>query len=247
MEEENKQETEIRFGDLLDIFLHCWWIMLIVGAIIFVALFAISNNNYKPEYTATATVYVMKEADSNTTGDFSIANTLVNDFMELTTMDRVITQVCHETGLIITPKAFRQMVSVESIESTRFVYVSVTAADPQKASDIANSLAATTCDILNNDLLNGQPFASVANASTPPTSPSNPISLLKFMLFALVGAIIVYGVYFVIFLLDDKMNDAEDVTKYLGLNVLGQIPNKHEASRRKKGYYAYSRDSSTQQ
>ncbi len=243
MEEEKKQETEIRIGDLIDIFLHCWWIMALVAAIVFVTLFAISKANHKPQYTATATVYVMKESENSTTGEVSIANTLVNDYMELVTMDRVINQVCHDTGLIISPKAFRKMVNVTSIDSTRFVHVSVTASDPNRASEIANSLASNACTILNDDLLNGQPYASVANASVPPSAPSNPISALKLLIFAFLGAVVVYGVYFVLFLLDDKVNNADDVEKYLGLSVLGQIPNKQEVSRRKKGYYAYSNSS----
>lgn len=247
MEEEKKQETEIRIGDLINIFLHCWWIMALVAAIVFVTLFAVSKANYKPEYTATATVYVMKDSENSTTGEVSIANTLVNDYMELVTMDRVIAQVCHDTGLIITSNAFRRMVSVTSIDSTRFVHVSITASDPARASEIANSLAANACKILNDDLLNGQPYASVANESVPPSSPSNPISVLKLLIFAFLGAVAVYGVYFVLYLLDDKVNNAEDVEKYLGLSVLGQIPNKHEVSRKKKGYYAYSRSSDQQQ
>ena len=238
--EEKTQETEIRIGDLIGIFLHCWWIMALVAAIIFITLFAISRANYQPQYTATATVYVMKDSENSTTGEVSIANTLVNDFMELVTMDRVINQVCHDTGLIISPKAFRKMITVTSIESTRFVHVSITASDPERASEIANSLAANACKILNDDLLNGQPYASVANESVVPTAPSNPISTLKLLIFAFLGAIAVYGVYFVLFLLDDKVNNADDVEKYLKLSVLGQIPNKQEVSRKKKGYYAYS-------
>jgi capsular polysaccharide biosynthesis protein len=183
----------------------------------------------------------MKDSENSTTGDFSIANTLVNDYMELVTMRRVINQVCHDTGLILSPEAFRKMVSVTSIESTRFVHVSVTAADPNRACELANSLASNACSILNDDLLNGQPYASVANEGIPPSAPSNPISMLKLLIFAFLGAIAVYGVYFVLFLLDDKVNNADDVEKYLGLSVLGQIPNKQDVSRRKKGYYAYSR------
>ena len=49
-------------------------------------------------------------------------------------------------------------------------------------------------------------------------------------------------IYLVMFLMDDKINDPEDVEKYLKLSILGQIPNKSDAGRRKK-YYAY--DAST--
>jgi hypothetical protein len=64
--------------------------------------------------------------------------------------------------------------------------------------------------------------------------------MLKIALIALVAAIAVYGVFFVLYLLDDKISTAEDVEKYLGVNMLGQIPNREEAQRRKKkGYGDY--------
>ena len=76
--------------------------------------------------------------------------------------------------------------------------------------------------------------------STPlPEKPSNPISVLKILLGAFVAAVLVYGIYFIRFILDDKINAPEDVEKYVGLNVLGAIPNKNQLNRRheKYGYY----------
>ncbi len=239
MEEEKKKETEIRLQDLLEVFLQCWWLMALVAVIVFVGLFIFMSANNKPEYTATTTVYVMKESTSTSTAEVSIANTLVNDYMELCKMDRVLEMVRHDLGLTISNTEFRKMIHVETIDSTRFIYLSITAKTPQDASDIANSLAKNACDVLNNDLLNGQPYASVANESLAPTKPSNPVSPLKILLIAFVGAVVVYGIYFVRFLLDDKVNTPEDVEKYLGLSLLGQIPNKHDTSRKKK-YYGYT-------
>ena len=46
---------------------------------------------------------------------------------------------------------------------------------------------------------------------------------------------------FVRFLMDDKVNTAEDVERYLGLHVLGAIPDKTQLMRkRSKGAYYYS-------
>jgi capsular polysaccharide biosynthesis protein len=194
------------------------------------------------EYTATATVYVMKEkteGGSTSTSEVSIANTLVKDFMELTTMDSVLEKVCDGKYINLTPAQLRKMVTVKNIESTRFIYVSVTAKDAQSAHELSISLAENACEYLNHELLGDQKYASVADRGLQPKKPSNPISALKLMLIALVCALVVYVIYLVLFMMDDKINTPEDVEKYLKLSILGQIPNKDDTSRRRKRYGAY--------
>jgi hypothetical protein len=68
--------------------------------------------------------------------------------------------------------------------------------------------------------------------------------MFRLILISLIAAIAVYGVFFVMYLLDDKISTADDVEKYLGVNILGMIPNRYDAQRKKKGksgyYYSYS-------
>ena len=45
--------------------------------------------------------------------------------------------------------------------------------------------------------------------------------------------------------MNDKINSAEDVEKYLGMSMLGMIPNRNDSVRRKSKYgYYYYRSSS---
>ena len=236
MEEQKNKELEIRFQDLLEVFLHCWWILLLVAVLVFTTLSIYMNATHEDKYTATATVYVMKETDKASTADVSIANTLINDYMELLSMERVLEEVRFELGLNISIRELSEMIRVQKSENTRFVYVSVTASKPQDAADISNALASVACEYMNQVLLNNEPYSKVANESPVPTKPSNPVSTLKLMLFGVIAAILVYAVYLVLFLLDDKINGPEDVEKYLELSILGQIPNKHDTGRRKKYY-----------
>ena len=57
---------------------------------------------------------------------------------------------------------------------------------------------------------------------------ANPISLTKILLIALAVCLVLYLVFFFLYVLDDKINTAEDIEKYLGLNMLGQIPYRHD-------------------
>ena len=55
---------------------------------------------------------------------------------------------------------------------------------------------------------------------------------------------IVYSAYLIAFILDDKIKTEDDVAKYLGLSVLGEIPNSKNAKKNRgkyQGYYSNSK------
>lgn len=54
-----------------------------------------------------------------------------------------------------------------------------------------------------------------------------------------VAAAVVYLIFFVISLLDDGIRSDDDVERYLGLSVLGRIPDTNAPHSGKYGYYGY--------
>ena len=238
MGEEKNREIEVRIRDLWAVFLHCWWIMLGVGVIVTLGLYLLLGATHKNEYTATTTVYVLREnANFGNTTDISIANVLVNDYMYLATSDEALQSTIEEAGVsdVMSVGKLRRNVNVIHQEGTRFIRLSVTAEDPEMAAVLANMLAEIVGE-KHNQLLGEDNFSRVSSAAHIPERPSNPISLLRILLVAFVCAVIVYGIYLILFLLDDKINTPEDVERYLGLNLLGQIPNGDESAARIRGY-----------
>jgi len=51
------------------------------------------------------------------------------------------------------------------------------------------------------------------------------------------AAVLTYSVFLVIYLLDDKIMTNDDIERYLGLSVLGEIPDSKEAGKNRYGYY----------
>ena len=245
MEEEKNSEMEISLRDLGAVFLHCWWIMLIAAVVVTVALYAFLSSTHRDEYTAEASIYVMRTPDgeNTTTSDISIATYLVRDAPDLILSHRVLDDVILKQNRILEYEDLRKMIEITNEENTRILYLSVTAADPEEAADLVNSVAATACDFMNNDMYDGQKLFRQVDYAATPDKPSNPVSLLQILLIAFACAVVVYVVYLVLFLMDDKITTPEDVEKHLGLNLLGQIPNKQDAGRGKR-YYA--RDASGQ-
>ena len=246
MEENKELELEIKLSDIFDIFKQCWWLMLLVGVITCVAVFVGLTVTHEDEFTAKTTIYVLKQNDESSstvsTSDISIANYLINDFMQLVySNDNVLEPVLkrnNPTGLLTT-KDLAKMIKVSQTNDTRMLTLSVTTGDKNTSRDLANDVAAFACDYFN--LRQNANIANVVDKAVAPKEPSNPISLITVLLIAFVAALIVYAVYLVMYILDDKINNEEDVQKVLGMNVLGVIPNRDEVVKSKsKRYAAYT-------
>lgn len=246
MEENKELEFEIKLSNLFDVFKQCWWIMLLVGAITCVAVFLGLTLTHEDEFTAKTTIYVLKQNDESSstvsTSDISIANYLINDFMQLVySNDNVLEPVLkrnNPTGLLTT-KDLAKMIKVTQTNDTRLLTLSVTTEDKNTSRDLANDVAAFACDYFN--LRQNANIANVVDKAVAPKDPSNPVSMLKVLLIAFVCAFVVYAIYLVVFIMDDKINNEEDVQKVLAMNVLGVIPNREEVSKSKsKRYAAYA-------
>ena len=88
--------------------------------------------------------------------------------------------------------------------------------------------------------MNGEQMITVVGEGNLPEAPSNPVSMIKIAAVAFVFAVLVYAIYFLLFIFDDKVNNSKDVEQYLGLTVLGAIPDKSSISSRRKKYgYGY--------
>ncbi len=244
--EEESRSIEIRISDLVAILKRCWWQMAIVLLVTFIGVFVYTNVTHEDEYTATAEIWALPNSQSSTgnvnTSDVSIGTNLINDFTQLIVSKGVLEPVLKAEKLtdILTIDQLAGMITIDHTTGTRVMNISVTAKDPKRAADITNTLVAVFCQRVNSTNEEGEKsLVQVWSTAEEPELPSNPVSTLKLLLIALVAAIVVYGIHLVVFLLDDKVNGAEDVERYLGVSVLGMIPNRRDVIRRrsKNGYY----------
>lgn len=252
MEEQNR-ETEIRLQDLWLVFKQCWWQALIVLVVVAVAFYTALYITHEDEYTAQVSLYVLtvpgmgSEGSENptiSTSAISIANALINDCEVLIkSEEQVLKPVMNSQNLegLIEMAALKKMLSVTKEEEARVLYLRVTSSSAQRSADIANAVSDQACSYFNEGLYN-QKLLSVVDHANVPRTPSNPISMMTVLLVGIVGAVVVYGIYFLKFIMDDKINTPEDVEKYLGLSMLGVIPNRYEHKRKKNkyGYYYHS-------
>ncbi len=240
--EKKQTQSEINFLDIWDIFKRCWWKMALVFVLVSVAVFGYLKTTHVDRYTASLKIYVMQKFDDKgvtNTQQIAIAENLLSDCELLfKSHDHVLSKVIESEGLQLSPSELERMFTVTRIdEDARILRISVTTGNAKRSAEIANAIAdaayAYILDIYKMEMLNIVDYAKV------PTGISNPISSAKILLVGIVAALAVYVFYLVRHMLDDKINNREDVERYLGVSILGVIPNKHEAGKRrsKNGYY----------
>ena len=251
MEEQNR-ETEIRLQDLWLVFKSCWWQCLIVFVVVAVAFYSALYITHEDEYTAEVSLYVLtvpgmggegSENPALSTSAISIANALINDCEVLIkSEEQVLRPVMISQNLdgLVKISELKRMLSVTKEEEARILYLRVTSASAQRSADIANAVSDQACTYFNEGLYN-QRLLSVVDHAEVPSHPSNPISMMMVVLVGVMGAVLIYAIYFLKFIMDDKINKPEDVERYLGLSILGVIPNRNDSKRKKSkyGYYYY--------
>ena len=247
--EENKQ-MDLTLSDLFGIFKRCWIIMASVAVVVALLTCIIIMNTRQDEYTSTVGMWAYRTgADDNNTGNIQqtyyatiISSQSIDEFMEIAQSGVVLEKVIADQNLTISKKELSKMLKVSQKGNTNdstIFYLSVTAATPEAARRLGDAWSRVICDYING--LVQKDVLLTFDPATLPQQPSNPFSIVKVLLVAFIGAFVVYGVYFVLFLMDDKVNTAEDVERYLGLHVLGAIPDKTQLTRkRSKGGYYYS-------
>lgn len=238
--EENKSSVEISLRDLWKIFLRCWWVMLAAAIVFAGASYLFLRVTHKDVYTARARIWVMRETAGQTAQqDVTISNNLIKDVLLISETDRVLDAVIAETGTGLSKNELKKNLALTNETNTHVVELKVTVSAPAEAQALANSLAHNICDTMNNYLFDSENYTKMLDEAVLPEKPSNPISKLAVLLAAFIGALAAYIVFFVLYLLDDKINTADDVKKYLEISVLGDIPNRRDVYRHQRKYGGY--------
>lgn len=228
----------ITIKDLWRILVRRRWILILAFVVGGASVYFINSLLYVPEYTSTATLYILRQTESedsaDTSNDFSLALKVVNDCTYLLKSHTVLDEVIKDLSLDISYEDLYDCVSTSNPEDTRILEVSVTAATPQEAKRIVDQL----CKIGPKKIEMAMGFQQVNlyEYGTQDDEPSNKMPLMVCAMAAVVSVVLVYSVFLMLYMLNDQIQSDEDIERYLGLSVLGEIPN---ANAGKKGHYGY--------
>lgn len=226
MEEQNA--IEIDLGELLRCLKKRIWVILGVGAVCAVLGLVISAFVLQPKYTASTRAYVLNRTNENTIvyADIQTSTYMLYDYRALITGQNVTREVIRDLELDMTDAQLASCITVDSETNTRVLQIDVTYHDPQLAADIANRVREIAADQIK-EFMEVDAVKTVYEAEAP-ASPSAPNVQQNTMIAAVLGMLVCAAVYMTLFVLDDTIRTEDDVQKYLGLSVLGVIPESEE-------------------
>ena len=246
--EHNETQKSIDLAELWHVFVSNIWIILIVGLIAFGIVAGYSVATYQAEYTSTATVYLISQkansSASPTASDFSLALNTVNDCTRTFKSHHVLDAVIAKLAMPITYEQLSEMIDITNPQSTRFLEIAVTAHNPNDAKVIVDTLceigAVSIVEIMGIDQVN-----IVDNGNLSDT-PSNSMVPIMCFVIGLAAAVLVYVICLLKYMFDDRIISPDDMEKFVGLSVLGVIPNSGDRSGKKYAKYSSKYESDTQ-
>lgn len=231
----------VTIKDLWDLFVHRFWVMVLAVIICMTGAFGINYLTFEPQYASTATLYILKQYDDDTsqnnslTSTFSLALNVVNDCTYLLKSHAVLDEVIDQSGIDISYKNLYNRVSTTNPESTRILEVTVEGDTPEQAKMLVDAIC-TVGAVKIEDAM-GFSQVNLYEYGTLEKNPCNKRGLINYILVGITTAMLVYAAFLVLYLLDDTIQTEEDIEQYLGLSILGDIPNADTSKKKHYGYY----------
>lgn len=239
MERQNTMRI-ITLADLWQVFVRHIIPIVIAAALVVGVLFAYGTFLLTPKYSSTSTLYILKQENSNdyiyTQSDFNLALNVVNDCTYMIKSHEVLDSVIDKLGLDISYKSLYNAITINNPDNTRILEVTVETKDAELSKQVVDEICRTAAGKINKAM--GVDQVNVYSKGAIGLKPSNSFGIKFYAVAGIASVVVMYIIYFVAFLLDDKIKTEEDVEKYLGLSVLGNIPDGN-GSKRKNSKYGY--------
>lgn len=225
MRYEQSEEIEIDFLALLHtLWKHAWAILCAViaaGTIGYLcSVFLIT-----PMYTAETLLYATNRLDSVnaiSSSDLTAAQSLVDTYGVILTARSTMEEVLETSGADYSVEELQDMVFSCAVDSTEVLSVTVTAAVPEEAAEIANAIAEVLPEKISEHISGCS--VSVVDYASAPQRQSFPDVRKNTLVGCLVGFFLACGYIVFRFLVDTKIHDEEYLMQTYEMPILAAIP-----------------------
>ena len=234
----NKEAFEIDLQKLFFAYLNKWWLLL-VYAVTAAALIAVFTVNFiTPMYTASVTIYVNnagrdQKVNYITGSNLETSKQLVNTYIQIMGSDSVLEKVSATGNLGMEAKEIRRCMHAAQKGEAEIFAVKISHPDPQMAAKIANAIAEVAPGEIESYVEGSS--TKVIDYAKVPKGPSSPNLTKNIVLGGLIGGLLAVAYITLIFLLDVRIKDEEELAQLFGIPVLGQIPGFGTESGKRRG------------
>ena len=237
METENRNdEVEIDLREIFAILVDKLAIIVLAAVLGAAVAFTFTKFLITPVYQASTQVYVtnnkLTTTDQINVSDLQSSNYLTKDYMILVKSNPVLDKVIADLNLKMSTSELAGKISVSTPTDTRILTIAVNDKDPMMAKKIADAVREASKAQIQSVM--GIETVNTVEDAKLPESPISPNTKMNILIGFALGFIIAVAVIIIRFMLDDTIKAQEDVEKYLGLSVLGLIPELETTDNKKK-------------
>ena len=218
MEEINLEELFYYFRNKIS-----WIIIAIILAIGIGNTFTILTRT--PMYKSSTTIVLVNEnKDSSTynTTEQQLNKNLVGTYSEIIKSIMILETVISNLKLDYTSADLASNISVEAVDNTEIIKVSVSDANAKEATSIANEIAKVFMEKIQKIYnLNN---VSIIDKAEDAIAPYNVNYVKDNAIYVLIGLALSCGTIFIFFYFDTTIKSSEEIESKLGLNVIGTVP-----------------------
>ncbi len=218
----NSKATRIDLVKLAIYVLKRCWILLICAVIGFSFMYWRTASRHRVTYTASGTMYIVNQNPNlvnygyTSTSDLNSALKLLDTYRVVVKSDKVLEAVVTELNLKypgqysgITTSYIAGTLSMSSVNETGVVRVSCVTNDPQKSADICNAVMHEAPSEIVRVV--GAGSAEVIDEAKVPSGPDAFSPMRRAVTGALAGAAAAAAVLIVLFLLNHKISDTQEL------------------------------------
>ena len=215
---------EIDLVELFDYFFRRAYIIIITALV-----FLVGGLNYtvflkEPLYKSDVNVILVSKNSQSSSLQSEIASNqkLAATYRELVTSRSVLNEVIEDLDLTYTVSQLQKMISVQNVNETEIIKITVSSSKPKEAKEIANIIAVKFQDEVK-DIYNLE-NVSIIDKAVIAKEPYNINVVKESIIYIALGVVLSCGVIFVIYYFDNTIKSIDQVEKRLGIPVIGTVP-----------------------
>ena len=223
---------EIDLWKLLLLYLRRWRLILLCALAAAAISLIYTANFITPLYRANVTIYV-NNIKANQQVDYISAVNIIRS-------DTVLEKVVKNAKLDYSAEEIRGMMTTAQVDETELFSVYISHPDPEMAAKIANAVATVAPGEIE-EFVEGSSTKIIDHAKVP-TSRYTPSYRKNTLLGCAAGLLLAVIYVTLLYLMDVRIKNEEDLTQLFDLPMLGQIPSFAENERKKAGLSAQKAD-----
>lgn len=220
---------QLSIVNIVDMLLKKWYVLFIATIIGGVFAYLFTDIFITPKYSAETTLYVNasnKKVEEISNTNLTASKQLVNTYAEILKARNFLDKIAKDLDDKYTADAIKSMLTMQSVNETEVLSVTVKGTNREDVYKIAQLLAKYSTDELKNVV--GAGSVTILESPLEPIDPISPNVRANTLVGVLLGIIFAALLIIVLELLDTRIKTSEEFANNYEEPLLGEIPTLEE-------------------